>query len=51
MSFEMSFEIFAILCSTGAVLGILIATGVIPLFGEPPIIPKKKLIGSPPRKE
>ena len=44
-------NILVILCIIGAALGILIVTGVIPLFGEPPIIPKKKLIGSPPRKE
>ena len=45
---SMSVAILVILCSIGAALGILIATGVIPLFREPPIIPKKKLIGNPP---
>ena len=44
-------NILVILCIIGAALGILIVTGVIPLFGEPPVIPKNKLIGIPPRKE
>ena len=44
----MSVEISVALCIIGAALGILIATGVIPLFREPPVISKKKLIGSPP---
>ena len=46
----MGVETLVILCIIGATLGILIATGAIPLFREPPIIPQKKLIGTPPRK-
>jgi hypothetical protein len=46
----MGVETLVILCIIGAAVGILIATGAIPLFREPPSIPKEKLIGSPPRK-
>ena len=46
----MGVDTLVILCIIGAALGILIATGAIPLFREPPIIPQKKLIETPPGK-